>query len=187
MKLTHWIFALIFGLIATPTFAQEWQCDYYLPQCPDKARQYEKESNAVSTQIMDLKITFLEGTKKYIEISERMHPNDKVLNDMSKQTGTLAEFVVNSNASPEAMLKMLKLNSDLQGAFIKERFEMANAFTDVRNDIQRQQQSRTSAGNTAAIATLLNGIGKAFTNSFGQSITPPPRICNYYGGTSYCF
>lgn len=179
---------LVFGaLISSPVMAQSWTCDYYLPQCPDKVSQYNKEYSSYLSEARSGKIPMLEFAKQAIALSERMYPKDKTLNDMAKQQYALIQFTKDSNASYEEKLNLVSLNADLLDTVIKDRFQMANAISEMQNQQQASRQPGNSAANTAAVATMLNGIGRAFNTSYGQSLLPPPQICNYYGGTRYCF
>ncbi|OYY54249.1 MAG: hypothetical protein B7Y55_08560 [Polynucleobacter sp. 35-46-207] len=174
-------------LFSAPAMSQSWACDYYLPQCPDKVQQYDKEYGDIQSKVQSGKMTMPEAAKQAMALTEKMYPKDKSLNDMSKQQYALIQFAKESNANTEDKLSLIRMNAELLDTLIKDRFQMANAFIEADREYQKQQQSRSSTGNTAAVATMLSGIGRAFNNSFGQSITPPPRVCNYYGGSSYCF
>lgn len=78
-------------------------------------------------------------------------------------------------------------------AELKESNERAQRQAELENDRIRQAQAEAyneairQQRNAIAGAAALQGVGRAFNNSFGQSITPPPQICNYYGGTRYCY
>lgn len=187
MKTIVSIVLVFAALISAPVFAQGWQCDYYIPQCPDKLKEFDKAAMEIAKPSSGREPTLIDASEKFIVLVQKMYPKDKTLNDMAKQRYVLAKFSAASNLSKDEKINLIEVNSTLLQDIINDRFEMANAFMDADREYQKQQQSRSSAGNTAAVATMLNGIGKAFTNSFGQSLTPPPRICNYYSGTSYCF
>lgn len=175
------------ALFSAPAFSQEWTCDYYLPQCPDKVKQYDKDYGDIQSKVQSGKMTMSEAAKQAMALTERVYPKDKTLNDMSKQQYALIQFAKESNASMEDKLNLIRLNAELLDTLIKDRFQLANAISDTQNQQQASRQPGNSAANTAAVATMLSGIGRAFDTSYGQSITPPPQICNYYGGTRYCF
>lgn len=172
---------------SAPAIAEEWQCDYYLPQCPDKVKAFDKAAMDIAKPSSGQEPTLIDASEKFIVLVQKMYPKDKTLNDMAKQRYVLAKFSAASNLSKDEKINLIEVNSALLQDIITDRFQMANAFIEADKEYLRQQQSRSSAGNTAAVATMISGIGRAFNNSFGQSITPPPRVCNYYGGSSYCF
>lgn len=179
---------LVFAALATlPVMAQEWTCNYFLPQCPSKGKAYTNAINSVIEQRDAMKISMLEASKKMLEITKDIYPKDQTLISMREQSVEIAKLLSDSKISPDVAEKIRNASSDFYQRVIADRFEMAEAI----GKMESNQQSRTQAGNnyanTAAVATMLNGIGRAFNNSFGQSITPPPQICNYYGGTRYCY
>lgn len=179
---------LVFAALASaPVIAQEWTCDYALPQCPDKVKQYEAILVKIGDQRDANKISSVEMSQKMLEITKEMYPKDQTLISLSEQRLATNKLLADLKASPEAAEKMRKANSDFYSRVISDRFEMANAIGKMENQQQASRQNGNNFANTAAVATMLNGIGRAFNNSFGQSITPPPQVCNYYGGTRYCY
>ena len=193
MKLTQWIFVLIFGLIATPALCQSVICDYYLPQCATKFDQYSKAAKQLDVQVKNKELSNLEAAQKAVALSDSLYPKDGLLANINRQNLVMAQFALRNQLSEAQMSELDSSATDTFRQAILERFATAKAAQEVGEFYsqyqapQQYQPPQQNPANTAAIATLLNGIGKAFTNSFGQSITPPPRICNYYGGTSYCF
>lgn len=187
MKTIVRIVLVFAALISSPVIAQSWTCDYYLPQCPDKVKQYDKDYGDIQSKVQSGNMTMFDAAKQVMALTESMYPKDKTLNDMSKQQYALIKFAKDSNASTEDKLNLIRLNAELLDTLIKDRFQLANAIGDIQNQQQASRQTGNSAANTAAVATMLSGIGRAFNNSYGQSLLPPPQVCNYYGGTRYCF
>jgi len=193
MKLTHWIFALILGLISTRVFCQSDICDYYLPQCAAKFDQYSKTVKQLDLQVKNKELSNLEAAQKAVALSDSLYPKDVLLGSINKQNLIMVQFALRNQLSEAQMSELDSSATDTFRQAILERFAAAKAAQQVGQFYsqyqapQEYQAPQQNPANTAAIATMLNGIGRAFSNSFGQSITPPPRICNYYGNTSYCF
>lgn len=193
MKLNHWIFALILGLISTRAFCQSDICDYYLPQCDTKFEQYSKAAKQLDLQVKNKELSNLEAAQKAVALSSSLYPKDVLLGSINNQNLVMAEFALQNQLSEAQMRELDSSATDTFRQAILERFATAKAAQEVGQFYsqyqapQKYQAPQQNPANTAAIATMLNGIGRAFSNSFGQSITPPPRICNYYGNTSYCF
>lgn len=175
------------ALLSVPAMAQSWTCDYVLPQCPDKLNKLESAVGAAHEQMEQNKITRVEMSKKILEITKEMYPKDGTMISLAEQRLAINQLLADSSTSPEMAEKMRKVSSDFYTRVISDRFEMANSISKIEGQQQASRQPGNSAANTAAVATMLSGIGRAFNNSYGQSITPPPQICNYYGGTRYCF
>lgn len=186
MKKIAVIAFLYSAVLSFSVMAQEWTCDYYLPQCQSKASKYDAEYAEIQDKYKAKKISIVELAKQAMELTAKMYPKDKTLNGMSKQQYTLINFVMESSADQQYKTQLISLNGELMDDLIKDRFQMANALSDMDGQIQRQQQAQQGGNNAVATATLLNGIGRAFNSSFGQSITPPMQICSYYGNTRYC-
>lgn len=173
-------------LFSSHAFANNWACDYLLPQCPEKEQKFRRGIDEIGALKDANKITSLEMSKKYLELTLSMYPKDKTLIDMFTQSVLIKKFLASKGISEDEILDIRKISVELYEEIIADRFQMANAFMEADKEYQKQQQSRSNYGNVAATATMLNGIGRAFNNSFGQSITPPLQICTYYGGTRYC-
>lgn len=199
MKFPPWILALLLGLIWTPAFCQSDVCDYYLPQCATKFDQYNKATKQLDTQVQTKELSNLEAAQKAVALSNTLYPRDVLLANINKLNLAMAQFALRNRLSESQMHELDVFATDTVHQAIAERFAAMKAAQEVGQlysqyqapqPYQTPQQSlepQQNPANVAAIATLLNGIGKAFSNSFGQSILPPPRICSYYGNTSYCY
>lgn len=193
MKFNEWLFVLIFGLISTPAFCQSDICDYYLPQCATKFDQYSKAAKQLDAHVKNKELSNLEAAQKAVALSDSVYPKDALLANINRQNLVMTQFARRNQLSDDQMSELDSSATDTFRQAILERFAAAKAAQEVGQfysqyqATQQYQPPQQNPANTAAIATMLNGISKAFTNSFGQSITPPPRICNYYGSTSYCF
>ncbi len=180
-------------LTTVPALAQSDLCDYYQPQCVKKFDQYTEIAKQLDVQVKNKGLSNLEAAQKAVALSDSLYPKDVLLASINKQNLVMAQFAERHHLSESQMSELDNSATDTFRQALLERFAVMKAAQEVGQFYsqyqapQQYQPPQQNPANTAAIATLLNGIGKAFTNSFGQSITPPPRICNYYGGTSYCF
>ena len=165
-------------LFSSHAFAQSDLCDFYLPQCEGKFVDFRDSMGAIVKQSTSGKITPLEASDQILKLSEQTYPKDTLLIATAKQMNALEKVFATSNI-PESKKAELSDGADkiFQQA-MKDRSEALN--------MSQQSNAGANRSNVAATATMLNGIGRAFNNSFGQSITPPLQICTYYGGTRYC-
>lgn len=193
MKSIQWLLLVMCGVTSTAALSQNDLCDYYLPQCAAKFDQYSKAAKQLDVQVKSKELSNLEAAQKAVALSDSLYPKDVLLANINKQNLVIAQFALQNQLSEAQMSELNASTTDTYRQAILERFAAAKAAEEVGQFYsqyqvpQQYQAPQQNPANTAAIATMLNGIGRAFTNSFGQSITPPPRICNYYGSTSYCF
>ncbi|MFZ3038465.1 MULTISPECIES: hypothetical protein [unclassified Polynucleobacter] len=193
MKSSQWLLLVMCAVTSTAALSQNDLCDYYLPQCAAKFDQYSKAAKQLDVQVKNRELSKLEAAQKAIALSDSLYPRDGLLANINRQNLVMAQFAQRNQLSDDQMSGLDSSATDTFRQAILERFAAAKAAQEVGQfysqyqATQQYQPPQQNPANTAAIATMLNGIGKAFTNSFGQSITPPPRICNYYGSTSYCF
>lgn len=187
MKTIRAIVLVFAALLTSSAFADNWACDYVLPQCQNKVDKFESSLKEIGEQMESKKITRVEMSKKMLDLTKEMYPKDKTFILLAEQRLATNQLLEDLKVNPDAAATLRKANSDFYEKVVSDRFEMADAIAKIENQQQASRQNGNNAANTAAVATMLNGIGRAFNNSFGQSITPPPQICNYYGGTRYCF
>ncbi len=193
MKSIQWLLLMMCAVTSTAALSQNDLCDYYLPQCATKFDQYSKAAKQLDVQVKNKELSNLEAAQKAVALSDSLYPKDVLLANINKQNLVTAQFALRYQLSEAQMSELNSSATDTFRQAILERFAAAKAAQEVGQfysqyqATQQYQPPQQNPANTAAIATMLNGIGRAFTNSFGQSITPPPRICNYYGSTSYCF
>lgn len=167
-------------LISHPAFAQA---------NPDL---YSKELSQISSQFQDGKIDRTTFFKESLAVAKTYLPNDRLtqsffqsLIDYSEQLDRKAITKKKYEELYDARIERYKYalenreRAERQAELENDRLRQAQA--DAYNEGIRQQR------NAMAGAAALQGIGRAFNNSYGQSITPPPQICNYYGGTRYCY
>ncbi|WP_293599879.1 hypothetical protein [Polynucleobacter sp. 35-46-11] len=157
---------------------------------------FEKEVDRISEQQKANKIGRTMAYKEKLVAAKTYMPGDKITQDyinsligyseqLDSKKINKSEYDALKEARDERFLAAMK--------DMRESNERAYRQAELENDRMRQAQASTYANaaqqyrTTAATATMLNGIDRAFTNSFGQSITPPPQICDYYGGTRYCY
>ena len=168
----------------------------YSQNTPQEFSLFNKEEDRIIEQQQANKISRTMALKETLVAAKTYMPNDRITRDYLSSLINYSEQLDKKKITQKEYENLRELR--------RERYEAANADrneadsrafrqAELENDRMRQAQASANADasqqyrNTAATATMLNGIGRAFNNSFGQSITPPPRICNYYGGTSYCF
>lgn len=175
------------ALFSMPVIAQNNRSVFY------------KEVEIIADKMEAGQKTPSEGAREIFALSKLYFPNDKLTQSYYQSLVLYSERLEKKLITEKEFESLGKASLDDYGSAISARtIETAKAqFQAALENDRRQrgqynsempmQQQYTNPANTAATATMLNGIGKAFNNSFGQSITPPPRICNYYGGTSYCF
>ncbi|MBU3592031.1 hypothetical protein ICN11_08380 [Polynucleobacter sp. 78F-HAINBA] len=187
MKIIISIVLAFTALLSMPVIAQNNQAAFF------------KEVEIIADKVEAGEKSQSEGAKEIFSLSKSYFPNDKLIQSFYQS------LLLHSERLEKKLITQKEFDSlgqaslaDYKSAISARTIESAKAQFQaaLENDRPQRgqytgemlmQQEYTNPANTAAIATMLNGIGRAFTNSFGQSITPPPRICNYYGGTSYCF
>lgn len=196
MKTIRSIFLFGFVVLGSSAWANSSPCDYYLPVCADKFARYNEEAKQITIDAQAKRITDEQAGKRIVALAQSMYPEDSLLASITAQQAALAEVLSRSNMSAKDKTAL----EDAAARTFSQALEFRKVLVNVaiaqeqalvgRASSQAAQVSAAqteSAVNTASMAYLLNGIGKAFSNSFGQSITPPPRICSYYGNTSFCY
>lgn len=163
---------------------------------PNEYDLFDKERDRIIEQQNSNKISRTMGFKETLIAAKTYMPNDKITQDylvsvidyseqLDKKKISQTEYESIKAARGERFLAAIKdKNASDELAFQQAAVEndrLRKAQADAYNEGMRQQR------NAMAGAAALQGIGRAFNNSFGQSITPPPQICNYYGGTRYCY
>lgn len=156
---------------------------------------FEKEVDRITEQQKANKIRRTMAYKEKLVAAKTYMPGDKITQDyiisligyseqLDSKKISQSEYDTLKEARDERFLAAMK--------DMRESNEQAYRQAELESDRMRQAQASAYADaaqqyrNTAATATMINGIGRAFNNSFGQSITPPLQICSYYGGTRYC-
>ncbi|WP_068319485.1 hypothetical protein [Polynucleobacter yangtzensis] len=156
----------------------------------------DKEVNRIKEQMRDKKISRTMGFKEMLSAVKTYVPNDKLSLDLLTSTIEYSELLDKKKISKQEYdnLNAARWERYIAAtAELKEANERAQRQADLENDRIRQAQAAAydeairQQRNAMAGAAALQGVGRAFNNSFGQSITPPPQICNYYGGTRYCY
>jgi hypothetical protein len=187
MKTIAGIFLVFAAFISASVFAQNTPSEYAL---------FKKEDNRITEQRNANTISRTKMLKERLVASKTYMPNDRVtmayitsLIDYSEQLDnkkiSQKEYSSLTEARGERFMAAIKDMNDAEDRAFQQaavendkiRQEQTNAY----NEVIRQQR------NAMAGAAALQGIDRSFNNSFGQSITPPPQICNYYGGTRYCY
>ena len=182
MKTIMSIVLVFASLLSIPAYSQNTPAEYAL---------FEKEEDRIIEQRKANKIGRTVALKETLIAAKTYMPRDRVTHDylsslinyseqFDKKKISQKEYDSLREARNARFSSAIKdLNESEYQEFLKSesaRQDQAAAY----NEAARQQQ------NAVAGATMLNGIGRAFNNSFGQSITPPLQICTYYGGTRYC-
>lgn len=157
---------------------------------------FNKELERIVAQYEAKKISQSEAAKEIFIASISYFPNDKLTQDyfqsLSEYTDQLAKKSITRKKFDELRYARAE-RYEAAMADRKEAAERAQRQAELENDRMRQAQENAyneairQQRNAMAGAAALQGVGRAFNNSFGQSITPPPQICNYYGGTRYCY
>ncbi|MBU3551392.1 hypothetical protein [Polynucleobacter sp. MWH-Berg-3C6] len=156
---------------------------------------FSKEVERIVAQYEAKKISQSVAAKEILIASKAYFPSDKLTQDYYQSLADYSDQLAKKTISQKQFDELTNARVERYAAAMEDRKEAnARAFrqAELENDRMRQAQASAYADaaqqyrNTAATATMLNGIGRAFNNSFGQSITPPLQICNYYGGTRYC-
>lgn len=157
---------------------------------------FNKELERIVAQYEAKKISQSEAAKEVFIASKSYFPSDKLTQDyfqsLSEYTDQLAKKAITRKKFDELRYARAE-RYEAAIADRKEAAERAQRQAEVENDRLRQAQADAyneairQQRNAMAGAAALQGVGRAFNNSFGQSITPPPQICNYYGGTRYCY
>lgn len=178
------IFALILLLILSHTSFAQSNEDLYDRETDRILKQYEQGKINRTTSFRET----LAATKTY-------RPNDRLtqaffqsLLEYSEQqdkkliTQKKFEELLTARAERyrEASIEMVEARKQAQRQSDQDNARRRQDQIDAYNAAMAEQQ------NTAATAQMLQGIGRAFNSSFGQSITPPMQICSYYGNTRYC-
>ncbi len=175
------------ALLSFSAHAQNTAAEYAL---------FEKEVDRITEQQKSKKIGRTIAYKEKLIAAKTYMPGDKITQDyissligyseqLDSKKISQSEYDALKEARDERFLAAMK--------DMRESNERAYRQAELDNDRMRQAQASAYANaaqqyrTTAATATMLNGVDRAFTNSFGQSITPPPQICDYYGGTRYCY
>lgn len=184
MKTIVSIVLVFAALISAPVFAQ------------NNAELFSKEVERIVAQYEAKKISQSVAAKEIFIASKSYFPNDKLTQDYYQSLSDYSDQLAKKSISQSKFDELTNARAERYEAAMEDRREAnarAQRQAELENDRMRQAQAAAYADaaqqyrNTAATATMLNGIGRAFNNSFGQSITPPPQICNYYGGTRYCY
>lgn len=176
-------------------------CDYYTSACKEKLVRYDNATKQIDEEVKAKKITEVEAARRVVALAKDMYPEDALMASITAQQAALAEAFSRSKMSEKdkSALELTTSETFIRALAMRTAlFNVANqqeqALNQYANQAQQAQQAYNvqesqdqSARNTIATSYLLNGIGRAFSSSFGQSILPPPQICNYYGGTRYCY
>lgn len=157
---------------------------------------FDRESLRIANQYQENKITRLMAAKEVLAASKAYFPNDRVAHDYYQSLVEYSELRAKNQISEKKLQELFSSRTERFIEAQKDRAELNErnrrqeeleqnrinqAKAEAYNEAVRQQN------NVAAGAAALQGIGRAFNNSFGQSITPPPQICSYYGNTRYCY
>ena len=167
----------------------------YSQNTPQEFALFNKEEDRIIEQQQANKISRTMALKETLVAAKTYMPNDKITRDYLSSLIDYSEQLDKKKITQKEYENLRELRRERYEAANADRNEAdARAFrqAELENDRMRQAQASANANaaqqyrNTAATATMINGVGRAFNNSFGQSITPPLQICNYYGGTRYC-
>lgn len=153
---------------------------------------FEKESERIMAQANAKKISRTMAMKEILAAAKTYIPNDKITKDFLESQVDYSEQLDKKKISEKEWMTLKNARVERYEAAIIDREESkarAQRQADLENDRMRQAQAAAAQQqrNTAATAYLLNGVGNAANTSFGQSLTPPVKVCNYYGGTRYCY
>lgn len=197
MRTIRLFFLAIVTLAGASAYASDYGCEYYAPTCKAKFTRYNTETAAITQAAADKKITMVEAGKRVAQLAQSMYPDDYLILSIAAQQQAMAEIFSTSKLTADQQKRIEDASAKTFNRAIAERFaligameENARTYQQAINSSQQYAQARVeqdnSARSTIATAMFLNGVGRAFSSSFGQSILPTPQICTYYGGTSYC-
>lgn len=156
---------------------------------------YDKEADRITEQFNAGKLGRTAAIKEMLWATKTYYPNDRISHaywqsiiEYSEQLDKKQITKKRYDELYEARLQRYKQSYDEA----KEAYEKDRRQAELEDSRRRQaqidayNQAAQQQRNDAAIAGALQGVGRAFNNSYGQSITPPMQICNYYGNTRYC-
>lgn len=195
MRTIRLLFLAIVTLAGASAYAADSVCDYYVPACKDKYTRYNTETAIITQEAAAKKITTPEAGKRVAQIARSMYPNDPLLISITEQQQAMAEILGKLPVQQQKTLEDAAAKTFARA--LKERFVLFDTMAEMSGQQQANQQAAAqyqqssdaqanNARSTIATAMFLNGVGRAFATSWGQSILPTPQICTYYGGTSYC-
>lgn len=153
---------------------------------------YIKELNQIGAQLLDKKIDRTTFFKESLAATKTYLPNDKLTQSFFQSLIEYSEQLDRKVITKKKYEELYEARTERYKTAIENK-ERAERQAELENDRLRQAQADAynegirQQRNAMAGAAALQGVGRAFNNSFGQSITPPPQICNYYGGTRYCY
>lgn len=177
-------------------FAAFLSCSAYAQNTPTEYALFSKEVDRINEQKDANRISRTMAFKEKLIAAKTYMPGDRITQDYLRSLIDYSEQLDKKKISQSEYNALKESRDERFLAAIKdinESDDRAFRQAELENDRMRQAQASANANaaqqfrTTAATATMLNGIGRAFNNSFGQSITPPPQICDYYGGTRYCY
>jgi len=180
MKTIRCIFLLFVAITSLPALAQNNQ------------QLYDKELEQIGAQFETKKIDRTTGLKEILAATKTYFPNDKLTQSFYQSLIEYSEQFDRKVITKKKFDELFEARTDRYKSAMENK-ERAERQAELENDRLRQAQADAynegvrQQRNAMAGAAALQGIGRAFSNSFGQSITPPPQICNYYGGTRYCY
>jgi hypothetical protein len=168
------------ALLSLPVFAQNNQ------------ELYNKELDQIGAQFEAKKIDRTTGLKEILAATKTYFPNDKLTQSFYQSLIEYSEQFDRKAITKKKFDELFEARTDRYKSAMENK-ERSERQAELENDRLRQAQADAynegmrQQRNAMAGAAAIQGIGRAFNNSFGQSITPPPQICNYYGGTRYCY
>lgn len=178
------IFALIFFLtLSHASFAQSTE------------DLYDKELGRILEQYQLGKISRTESIKETLAATKTYFPSGRISQAFYESLLDYSIQLDNKKITPKKYNEMYDARLARYESALSEQKdarERAQRQSELDNARNRQEQidaynaAVAQQQNTAAAANMLQGVGKAFSNSFGQSITQPMQICSYYGNTRYC-
>lgn len=192
------ITVFLLSVLSSLALAQTETCAYYTRQCPSKFASYNDATRDIDSQVKRKEITELKGAQKVSDLAHSMFPQDALLISIVMQQATMARVLALSNLSQAQKDELDKSAGATYSAALIERFAFLDAAKEAGEQMVRVQnqaapQQVIYSGGGGAVndalptAMFLNKVGNAFATSFGQSLTPPPRICMYGKGTSMCY
>lgn len=152
---------------------------------------FDKEVEQIGTQFKAKKIDRTTGLKEILAATKTYFPNDKLTQSFYQSLVEYSEQFDRKIITKKKFDELFEARTDRYKSAMENK-ERAERQAELEDDRLRQAQAEAyneairQQRNAAAGAAALQGIGRAFNNSFGQSITPPMQICNYYGNTRYC-
>ncbi len=180
MKTIRCIFLILAILTSLPALAQNNQ------------QLYDKELEQIGAQFESKKIDRTTSLKEILAARKTYFPNDRLTQSFLQSLVEYSEQLDKKIITKKKYEELYEARTDRYKSALENK-ERAERQAELENDRLRQAQADAynegirQQRNTMAGAAALQGIGRAFNNSYGQSITPPPQICNYYGGTRYCY